>query len=515
MKLPGEGRSEQPRETRHSGDRSDGDADGSGEDGWGEDIDPEATDGRRLWWILLCVGLAPAFIYVVVPYAAFAGALYAIATVLAGLGVGLAVRGPVRPFCPSAWLLVAAALSLAGIGHAIWYWLDLHGLEPFPSIADAFYLVVYPLFVAALIVLGRYSGHDEGAFSDALIVGVSAGVIGWAFLIEPFVSDPDLTLLQLVISAAYPVADIILLPMILRLMFINQARNRSYLFLLLGMLSYLAADILYAHGNSVGWYAPGGLTDSLWLVAYALFLAAAWHPSVGSQPPRRDSGVELPRTRLFILGIASLLTPMVILLGNETNTRIVQVAAGASVVLFLLVIYRMAGLLRAIHGQSERLERLSLTDPLTGAANRRYLDTELAREMNRTERSGSGLSLVFLDLDHFKQYNDAYGHSAGDLLLQELVHAWKHALRPSDLLARIGGEEFVLLLPDMNADRSLPVVERLRKLVPYGQTCSAGVAVYLSGDSADSLIGRADDALYEAKNSGRDRIVVSATKGKT
>lgn len=112
--------------------------------------------------------------------------------------------------------------------------------------------------MSALWMLGRRSGHDEGALSDALIVGVAAAVPGWAFLIAPYLKEADLSLLELVVSAAYPVADLILLPLILRLIFLHRARVTAHFFLLLGMLAYLAADMLYAHGNSAGWYQPGG-----------------------------------------------------------------------------------------------------------------------------------------------------------------------------------------------------------------------------------------------------------------
>lgn len=117
--------------------------------------------------------------------------------------------------------------------------------------------------------------------------------------------------------------------------------------------------------------------------------------------------------------------------------------------------------------------------------------------------------MAVLDLDHFKAFNDTYGHPAGDRLLKETAAAWRDQLRPGDLLARIGGEEFALLL-DCDIDDALEIVERLRETVSHNRTCSAGIAVRQPGETLDSVVTRADRALYEAKAIGRDRICQSA-----
>jgi len=473
------------------------------------DHDRESRGGRA-WQVPLAAGLFLTLLYVAVPYGMAASAVYVAASLFAAAAIALALGRRPQAFEPAAWGLLASALALAAMGHAIWYWLDLRGLEPFPSLADVFYLGVYPLFMAALWRLGRHSGGGgDGAISDALIVGTSAGVLGWALLITPYVNDPGLTLLQLLVSAAYPVADLALLPLVLRLVFLHRARVAAHRFLLAGMLAYLAADVLYAHGNSAGWYRPGGLTDALWLVAYALFSAAAWHPSAREAPVHHASRAELSGRRLVLLGAASVLTPAAILLAAGTDTEVVRVAAFGSILLFLLILHRMAGLMSRAHRQAELLEELSRTDPLTGAANRRRLDEELEREMARAGRAGAPFSVAFLDLDHFKSFNDSRGHSAGDELLQALVNAWREELRAVDVLARIGGEEFVVVFPDTGSAECRVVLERLRQRIPQGQTCSAGVAVYRRGERTADLLDRADRALYDAKHQGRDRVVVA------
>jgi diguanylate cyclase (GGDEF)-like protein/PAS domain S-box-containing protein len=154
-----------------------------------------------------------------------------------------------------------------------------------------------------------------------------------------------------------------------------------------------------------------------------------------------------------------------------------------------------------------RLKEVARTDELTGLSNRRGLGEELRREVGRASRSGAPLCIAMLDLDHFKRFNDALGHQEGDRLLHDVAVAWSGTIRPGDLLARYGGEEFTLVLSDTELPEAIATVQRLREQVPAGQTCSAGVALWDGSEPADDLVGRADRALYEAKRSGRDRIV--------
>lgn len=148
------------------------------------------------------------------------------------------------------------------------------------------------------------------------------------------------------------------------------------------------------------------------------------------------------------------------------------------------------------------------TDPLTGLLNRRAWDAAVRRATAVAERRGAPLTLVALDVDRFKAYNDAHGHAAGDALLQAAAQSWLGHLRSGDVLARTGGEEFVVLVHDADAEAGRRLAERLLTALPDGQTCSAGVAEW-GGDTADALLARADEALYAAKQSGRARAVVA------
>jgi diguanylate cyclase (GGDEF)-like protein/PAS domain S-box-containing protein len=156
-------------------------------------------------------------------------------------------------------------------------------------------------------------------------------------------------------------------------------------------------------------------------------------------------------------------------------------------------------------------EALARSDALTGLPNRRALDDQLPREMARALRAGTGLCLAIVDIDHFKAYNDTHGHLAGDAVLRNCAAAWDGALRGEDTILRFGGEEFLVVLPDCGPDDAVEIVERLRAATPDEQTCSAGLAAWRPGESVDELVARADEALYEAKESGRDRLVSAAT----
>jgi len=177
----------------------------------------------------------------------------------------------------------------------------------------------------------------------------------------------------------------------------------------------------------------------------------------------------------------------------------------------------------------EQTRSLSLHDPLTGLANRNLMNAELEKSMARCRRSGEPLSLVMLDLDHFKIFNDTYGHGAGDDLLVEIARILEYEIREVDMIVRYGGEEFLIIMPDTSTDVAVKAAERIRKLVeiqkfPVGKeketnlTISLGIATSMDGsESKDILMTRADTALYLAKGRGRNRVErwVELNPGKT
>ncbi|KAA0593957.1 diguanylate cyclase (GGDEF)-like protein [Azospirillum lipoferum] len=168
---------------------------------------------------------------------------------------------------------------------------------------------------------------------------------------------------------------------------------------------------------------------------------------------------------------------------------------------------------RALHAASQ-------TDPLTELPNRRHMIERLEAELCRVGRNGGGFALIMLDIDHFKEVNDAFGHAAGDFVLVETADLLRRNLRGHDLCARWGGEEFLILLPDADQVQAEAVAEKLRQLVAHhpivhqnhgiSVTLSLGVAAYHQGRSADACIQAADDALYIAKRAGRNRWAAAA-----
>lgn len=157
----------------------------------------------------------------------------------------------------------------------------------------------------------------------------------------------------------------------------------------------------------------------------------------------------------------------------------------------------------------------AFTDALTGALNRRGFDEAYQRELARSRRNGSSLAIALIDLDDFKRLNDTMGHQAGDDALIHLVKCLRAALRPSDILCRFGGEEFVLLLPETGLDEAVAAVSRFQRqfaasIMPGGKlavTFSAGVVVQKVAESVEDSILRADAATYAAKRAGKNCVV--------
>jgi diguanylate cyclase (GGDEF)-like protein len=157
-------------------------------------------------------------------------------------------------------------------------------------------------------------------------------------------------------------------------------------------------------------------------------------------------------------------------------------------------------------GELKEAATLAETDSLTGLPNRRAWDEVLASALGAGIRR---LCVALIDIDHFKTYNDSEGHQAGDELLREAAAAWRQELRAGDILARFGGDEFAVLMPECDTDKSRGICERLCRALPAGKTSSIGVARWDGLEDAEDLLARADCALYEAKQSGRGCVSVA------
>lgn len=206
------------------------------------------------------------------------------------------------------------------------------------------------------------------------------------------------------------------------------------------------------------------------------------------------------------------------LLGQGASDYVTKPFDAAELIARVKVHLKIKNLQDELKKSNEMLKQLSDTDPLTHIYNRRYMMNMLEKEILRAERKGTHLSLVMIDLDHFKHVNDKYGHQGGDQVLASLAELSQSGLRSYDFVARYGGEEFVMTLPETTHENALMIAERLRlriQLHPYTgslkgliTTASMGVATYPANfiTSLSDLIREADDAMYRAKAAGRNRV---------
>ncbi len=476
---------------------------------------------NTLWKTYLAIVLAAVVVFFFIP-----GDTVAQTVVKVGIGwvaaasIVFGVRRN-KVAAPLPWYLFAAGVFLNASGILVEAYLSRNVVDPpSPSLADVFWLALYPgVFVGlALIIRRRSAGRDWATVVDSTTVSTGLGLLCWVFLIQPAaIAEADSRLAHAVIIA-YPAADVVVLAMLARLLIGAGDRSPSFFLMVSSVVAFLVGDVGWAVTSQLAWE-PGNaashLLDMTFLVAYALFGAAALHPSVrqvGEQAVR-----EAPHLSPFLLAmltLASLIAPCVLLLeafnGQVTDGVAIGVCATA---LFLLVVTRMAQLLRQVEAQAINLRQLARVDDLTRLPNRRAWDSDLTSSIERARRDHVPLTIAMIDLDHFKAFNDTFGHPAGDRLLKEAAAAWLAKMRAVDVLARYGGEEFVLLFHESSAGRAAEVLPRLRAVTPAGQTFSGGIASWDGDETSDELVARADSALYAAKAAGRDRVVIAETTG--
>ena len=286
------------------------------------------------------------------------------------------------------------------------------------------------------------------------------------------------------------------------------------------------AAMTISNANCAVLYEPVANSDQLMCTA----AAGLGSEVLDSLIPRRSAAYEAMRTRRPVLinedvvahiGLidvwieagrpdALLYEPLMVAdtpLGVLVTTWPVLVRAeGPQATVAALLAHEVA----AVISRADALDHLSdeaLTDALTGLPNRRAWE----RHLRQLSAAGQRLAVGMIDLDHFKEFNDTYGHPAGDRLLKETAAAWRDQLRPGDVLARVGGEEFGLLLLDCDAPTASEVVDRLREQVTHNRTCSAGIAIKEFDETPGAAVERADAALYQAKAQGRNQSRLAAT----
>ena len=320
-------------------------------------------------------------------------------------------------------------------------------------------------------------GLSQPRQAHALILCLAPGLFGFYLVIRSGLSqrlhDPALTLPQMVFAIVVMAAAYVINPPV-----------RGMLLMLVALVLMFAAFTLSPRASRMlGWLAV--------FVFGSVMLTTAW-----LAPQVFDPGVE----RIHFV-LAAVVLPVVSLLAGDLSamrSRLQQQKA-------------------ELQDALERIHKLATRDDLTGLVNRRHMEELAALEHRRALRSGSLPCLCLVDIDHFKRINDRHGHAAGDEVLRLFARHAVASLRETDVLARWGGEEFLVLLPDTPQDEARVGFERLRRLLERDEawgdqlhlrvSFSAGLTRWRSGESLRDALARADQALYEAKAAGRDRVV--------
>jgi diguanylate cyclase (GGDEF)-like protein len=411
-----------------------------------------------------------------------------------------------------AWWLAGAALLQSALGETLWYWYEhVWHTDPFLSVADFFYLSSYPLLGASFAVLVRRElrGGDRASLIDTSIVVAGISALALVLVVEPYVHAGG-SPVEVGVGLAYPLGDLLILGFLIRLLLAPASRPWPVRLLTLGTAAMLASDIAFVALDLHGSFESGSVVDLGWIAWFGLTAAAVSLPLGAPGQVSTTKRGDLPRSRLALLTAASLMAPAVLVIQGLRERAVNDFGVGlVTGVAFLLVLARMAGLVREVQAHAATLTKLSELDPLTGLANRRVWDRELPRAIDAAHRAGRVLTVAVIDLDLFKHLNDARGHAAGDQVLIASAANWSRHLRAGDLLARIGGEEFAVLLPGADESTAMEIIERLRAACPRPMTCSAGVAVLYPAETALDVVERADRALYDAKERGRDMTVLS------
>ncbi len=609
---------------------------------------------RTAWWLYLAVMAPIAVLYLAGPLNA--GPVFNLIGFSAVLAILVGVRTH-KPVARLAWYLIAAGLAFFVAGDVLSYnYAALFGgALPYPSVADVVYLAgVYPCTVAGLLLLirRRNPGRDWAGLVDAMIVTIGLALLSWVFLISPYDHDHALQLGTKLVSMAYPLGDILLLGVAVRMAVGGGRRDAAYYLMVSAIAAVLVTDSIYGWIQLHGSYTPGDPLDGGWILYYVLFGAAALHPSMKNVSDAAAKKTNVTRARVIAISVAALIAPVVEMLKTSTQGGSDAIVIGAAtIVIFALVVVRMVGLVRGqaaaatresvlqetvlrnasevrlgalvehssevilllsadsaveyaspavrqvlgyevaefigrrfveavadgdqalvesalggllegigapsevfefrirhrdgrlLHaegrfnnllahaavagivvnlrdvterkGFEEQLIHQAFHDPMTGLANWALFRDRVMHALSRRGDANRCLAVLFLDLDDFKTVNDTSGHDAGDRVLQSLAARLLSALRESDTAARVGGDEFAVLLEDVENETAVSkVATDLLGVISaplwldgkaVSVECSIGIAVVeptgFAAPSAtvDELLRNADAAMYQAQ----------------
>ncbi|MGK5694693.1 EAL domain-containing protein [Streptomyces sp. URMC 128] len=342
------------------------------------------------------------------------------ATGVIGIVLGVFLNHPAHRL---PWLLLAAGNLAFAAGQATQIILIqlLKEEIPFPSIADGFYLAAYPLYAAGLLgfVHWRTSWRDRASLVDALTLTVGLALLSWLFLIDPYARAAGLTWWQKAFAIAYPLGDILVLAMLLRLIVGRGGKSRSLLLLTAGTVGLLTADVLYGLIQLNGTWRTGSAVELGWAVLYGAWAAAALHPSMRllTQPVPMRAGAETGTGRLSLLTLASLIAPAILLTEAVRGVRSnVGVIGAFSAVLFLLVLYRLSGVV-ATHRRAVSREKVlrNAVSSLGGAGELRDVAAAVHSAVTELMSHGPARSALLTLPDSTLRVNGAHGAMGGPL----------------------------------------------------------------------------------------------------
>ena len=360
-------------------------------------------------------------------------ALYLLYDAIAVLAMATGFWGVLahRPAHARGWVLLSAGFSGWVVGDLLWQIESWDAMPSFPAPSDAVYLASYAVLGAGVLAMvrTRRSGSDRSAFLDAAILTAGVAVLVTVFVIAPVGRDTSLSTAAKVVSSAYPVGDVFLLATLASMLTSSGARNSSYRLLLAALALTTVTDttwnvLVVLSGDT----APDRRWLNLgWLCAYVLVATAANRPAMAqvAEPAPPSDVRTFGRRRVAAMTVGLLLPPAVLVL-DGLDDEVVSwpvIAVGAGV-MSLLVLLRFVDLFSVVQTQAVQLAAVARTDALTGVANRRTWDLELLRACQFARDHGRRLSVAILDIDHFKAFNDVFGHQAGDELLRQAVAAW-------------------------------------------------------------------------------------------
>ncbi len=445
-------------------------------------------------------------------------------SVAAPVAIGLGVRRH-RPTPHWPWTLLILAGLVWSVAGAVRTAVESTGdLSADRSLLpDAFAIGGYTLFAVALVRMVRAQGHLTRSRSlslDGVIMTMSAMLASWVTLVAPVLFHLDAAPIAKLSIVIYPPISAGLVYVAARLAFGTAGRGRAHNLLLLGMLAILIGDVAYIPLEThLFTDLPGRLLELPYALAYALIGAAALHPSMADTVRSMRQTPARTNNRFALVAMA-LMTPAMMLLVWSPVSTVERVVVGLLAIgLATAAIVRVVFAAQAQAEVEEHLSHRAVTDELTGMLNRTGMIELVDRRLDAARASSETLALLFIDLDRFKLVNDTYGHAAGDQLLLAVSQRLKASLRGHDSVARLSGDEFLIVssLPDAGAAHR--VAERICGLFeqPFDVigaawvTASVGVVVASAelGDAdAAELIRDADTAMYEAKAAGRAHYAV-------